>query len=1121
MENVLFKKRHIKTAFVFLFLFFSTNLTFSQVTLSLKNGTLGEVIQTIKSQTQYRFFYDDGLTKLKVGNVEGKNMPVKELLDKVLPPIGVTYKIDAQIIYLYPKDKKKQESAKKDNSPRRIIKGNVTDSSGEPLIGVSVSVKGTTTGTVTDMDGNYTLTVPAGYNDLQFSYVGFKTEQHSISSDENINISLKEDAKAIDEVVVTALGIKKEKKMLGYSVQELKGDELNRTGDPSITGALQGKVAGLQMNTSSTGLNGSTKITIRGNSSLVDNNQPLWVVDGVPFTEESTSTASAYSGYDRGSTTVDINPEDIETISVLKGPNAAALYGSRAGNGVILITTKKGTKSNGFGVSYNGNFTWTQVASTLDMQDKYGQGTNNEYSDTPYSFGPALDGHEYTTFTGENIPFKKYGNKLKDFFETGFSQTHNVAIGNVKEDSNYRASFGSTEANGVFSREHMSKINVDLTAGMKMNKYLSVDSKISLSRTKTENRPLYGKNGAVYQLLFIPNNIRLSDLKDNYTSPDKAHINWTGPFEEVLNPYFIENQYGNSDERWRAFGYYGLKLNFTDWLHGSAKYAFDYYNTTFQTTDITKCLDVMALKDQKQDRLDRSESRFFEQNAEFMLFGNNKIGNRIQLGYSLGSNIMIQHRTSLDAFSVNMRKKEVWQMNSALGVNGANAGYMKKQINSVFGTFQFTFDNYLTLDLTARNDWSSTLPSNHRSFFYPSANLSFVATDFMRNRDWTVPSWLTFAKVRLSAAQVGKDTDPYQLCNWLDYKQTGNTGSFTSPNTLIRANAMLKPEISTSYEGGVELKFFQNRLGLDFTYYNSRTKNQVLVVPMTGSFNGKYINAGLVGNKGVELMLYGTPVQTKDFSFDLTVNISHNKSEVIELAPEKKEVIFNEGESNFIIDVGAREGGKLGDIYPIQSYKRDANGNVVIRDGYPLLEETKGEDRKAIGNIQPKLQMSVTPTFSYKGIYLSALFDMKFGGDIVSMSESVATNYGTAKRTENRGEIIVPGVNEDGTPNRTPVNAETYYKRIANVAEEFLYDASFIKLKEISLGYSFPKSLLKKTPFTNLKVAFVGRNLCYLMSHTPGTSPEGGYDTSMFSQAFDFTSIPYTRTLGFSISVGF
>ena len=347
MKNVLTKKRHIKIASMILFLFLSTHLTFSQVTLSLKNGTLGNIIQTIKTQTEYKFFYDDELTKLKVGDINEKNIPVKELLNKVLPPIDVTYKIDAQIIYLYTKHKKEQTPVHKDNPQKKIIKGCVTDSSGEPLIGVSVSVKGTTFGTVTDIDGNYTLTVPSGYNDIQFSYVGFKTELHSISSDGNLNISLNEDAQAIDEVVVTALGIKREKKMLGYSIQELKGDELNKTGDPSVTGALQGKVAGIQMNISGTGLNGSTKITIRGNSSLTDNNQPLWVVDGVPFNDNSSSSASLYGGIDRGGASVDINPEDIESISVLKGPNAAALYGSRAGNGVILITTKSGTLKKG------------------------------------------------------------------------------------------------------------------------------------------------------------------------------------------------------------------------------------------------------------------------------------------------------------------------------------------------------------------------------------------------------------------------------------------------------------------------------------------------------------------------------------------------------------------------------------------------------------------------------------------------------------------------------------------------------------------------------------------------------------------------------------------------------
>lgn len=321
---------------------------------------------------------------------------------------------------------------------------------------------------------------------------------------------------------MTALGIKREKKMLGYAIQELNSDQINKTGDPSLTGALQGKVAGLQMNMSSTGLSGSTKITLRGNSSLVDNNQPLWVIDGVPFSDDNTSGASLFGGIDRGSTAIDINPDDVESISVLKGPNASALYGSRAGNGVILVTTKKGTKQGGFGVTYNNSLTWTKVAETLDMQDKYGQGTNGIASEAShYSFGALLDGHEYTAWNGEKRKYQKYGDKLKDYFSTGFSQTHNVSVGNVTEKANYRASFGSTESNGMFADERLSKLSLDLKAGIEMNKYLSIDSKISLSKTKASNRPIFGKGGEVYQLLFIPNNVQLSDLQ-NYSDKDHS-----------------------------------------------------------------------------------------------------------------------------------------------------------------------------------------------------------------------------------------------------------------------------------------------------------------------------------------------------------------------------------------------------------------------------------------------------------------------------------------------------------------------------------------------------------------------------------------------------------------------
>lgn len=1022
-----------------------------------------------------------------------------------------------------------ESQASQQAGQERIVTGNVVDTKGEPLIGVSILEKGTTNGTITDFDGNYSVKVSGEDAILEFSYIGYKKMEVPVKGQSKLDVTMMEDTQVIDEVVVTALGIKREKKMLGYSVQEIKSDQLNKTGDPSVTSALQGKVAGLQMNTSATGLGGSTKITIRGNSSLSDNNQPLWIIDGVPFSDNNSSDASYYGGIDRGGASVDINPDDIESISVLKGPNAAALYGSRAGNGVILITTKKGSKKEGFGVQYSGNFTWSTVAETLDMQQRYGQGSDGIYSKTANSsWGSELDGHMVEAWNGEQRAYSVYGNKLKDYFDTGFAQNHNVSVSNVTDKSHFRASFGVSDNKGLFPNEKLNKVNMDLSAGADMNKYLSMEGKVSLSRTKAEDRPYFGSYGVIAQLMGIPHNVLLSDLQ-HYSTEDAAHVNWSGPTPGLENPYYVQNQRHNSDERWRAFGYYNAKIHFTDWLHLSAKYAFDYYRTRVESTDLSNGIGK-TIEDIIDDRMNRGEENFFESNAEFILSGNNNITDNFRIGYTLGSNFMYQKFETLTAETKNMVNKNQWIFNAANVLNSAGMNGHERATNSIFASAQLSWKEYLTLDLTARNDWSSTLPSSNRSFFYPSANMSFIFSDFMRSIEKPLPSWITFAKVRLSAAQVGKDTDPYNLYNTLNYKFENGVLQITKSD--IKKNDLLKPEISTSYEVGLDMKFFDNRAGFDFTYYNSRTKNQIMKVPAPAPWSGgKMINSGLIVNQGFEMMLYSTLVQTKDFAFDLNVNLSKNVSRVKELADGVDYLFFN-GDANFPVNVGTRVGHRLGEIYAKNLYKRDENGKVIInKQGRP--QKVSGEDafqytlEHPIGCIEPDLLMAVSPTFTYKGFTLSALFDMKFGGDIVSVSEAMATNSGLAKRTENRGNaengwtVVVPGVHSDGTPNQTAMSAQRYYQSTSTMAEEFVYDASFIKLKELSLGYSFPKAMLEKTPLTSLNVSFVARNLAYLMKHTPGTSPEGGYDTTMFSQAIDFMSVPYTRTFGFSINLGF
>lgn len=1127
------------------------------INLRTSAGTkLSEVISAIKSQSDYEFFYDDAMASHKVKAFSFKDADLKVVLDKILAGTGICYSIKDKIIYLKQNTQPRIEDSS--NSPeKRTITGQLLDENGEPLIGANVVVKGQNTGVITDIDGNYSIEVSGENPELCFSYIGYEPQTVKVGDKTTLVISLIPDTNTLNEVVVTALGIKRDKKMLGYAVQDVKGDALNTTGDPSVVGALDGKVAGLQMNTASTGLGGSTKITIRGNSSLTDNNQPLWIVDGVPFTDNNSSDASAYGGYDRGGTSFDLNPEDIESISVLKGPNAAALYGSRAGNGVILVTTKRGSSKAGFGVNYSGSFTWSQVAGSIKMQKIYGQGSNGiihyetdsegnpqKINDTG-AFGPKFDGSLQPNYLGEMIPYVYDGDKLKDYFRTGFSQFHTVALSNMTDKSNYRLSVGFNDNSGLFDGEKLEKFNIDFSAGATLNKWLKSEGKVSVSNTKAENRPYTGLLGEVGQLLMIPGNVRLSDLKD-YSNEVRPHVNWYGPDMTYSNPYFVRHRLQNSDERWRAFGFYGLTITFNDWMHFQAKYAFDYYRTRIEETDLGLAINAISngtttwQEQMIDDSMNRSEINHFEQNISATFIGDKSINDNWRIGFTAGGNIMYQKYELFGASVQNMLSKDIWIFNTGNKLTSATNDGHNRAMYSVFASAQMAFKEFLSLDLTARNDWSSTLPSKHNSFFYPSVNLGFVISDFARSVGSGLPAWITFAKVRLSAAQVGKDPDPYNLYNVRMFEyQMGNRKPI--PNT-IKMNSDLKPEIKTSYEVGLDMKFFGNRLGFDFTYYNSNTKNQAMLVDASAPWTQQWVNAGRITNKGVELMVYGTLAQTKDLTFNLSVNFAHNKSIVDELADGVNRIYFN-GDPNMPVKVGAVSGGKLGDIYANNLMKRDANGNIIIgANGLPMTETGNGNLEQylldhPIGNIQPDLLMSVTPSFRWKNLTFSGMLDMKFGGDIVSVSEGMATKVGTSERTAYRGEfkeingvsdyyMVVPGVKGDGSINDIPVSAQRYYSTIglykseSGYAEEFVHDASYIKLKELSVGYNFPKKWLSKTPLTNLRASFVARNLCYLMKHCPG-NPEGGYDTSMFSQALDFLAVPYTRTYGFSVNVEF
>jgi outer membrane receptor protein involved in Fe transport len=575
----------------------------------------------------------------------------------------------------------------------------------------------------------------------------------------------------------------------------------------------------------------------------------------------------------------------------------------------------------------------------------------------------------------------------------------------------------------------------------------------------------------------------------------------------------------NSDERLRAFGYFAGNLDIKSWLKFQAKYAFDYYRTRIQETNLSLADQAITTGDDTwqskltEDGMYRGETNHFEHNISAMFLGDYTLNDDWRFGYTLGGNIMYQKYELLGASVQNMLIKDNWLFNTAEKLNSAKDAGSDRAMYSVFASAQVAFREYLSLDLTARNDWSSTLPSNNRSFFYPSASLSYIFSDFMNSIDKPLPKWVTFSKLRLSWAQVGKDPEPYNLYNTQLY--SFSNGVRQSAVQTIKMNNNLKPEIKTSYEIGLDMKFLQNRLGFDFTYYYNSTKNQAMLVDASSPWSQQWVNAGKINNKGIEFTLYTTPVKTKDFTFDLNLNLAHNVSTVDELADGVNRIYFA-GDSHMPVKVGAVTGGKLGDIYANKLMKRDEAGKVILdANGLPQPETGGGNQEQwlldhPIGNIQPKLLMSLMPTFNYRGIILSGLIDAKIGGDIVSVSEGMATMVGTSERTLDRD---FP-------------NAQRYYQTIGlysseqGYAEEFVHDASFIKLKELSIGYDFPKKLFQKAPLTSLRLSFVARNLCFLMKNAPG-NPEGGYDTSMFSQALDFLAVPYARTYGLTLNLGF
>lgn len=1016
------------------------------------------------------------------------------------------------------------------------VKGVVTDGNGEPLIGATVAEKGTTNAMMTGIDGDYTLSVlPNGT--LTVTYIGFHPQEVAVNGQTSINVTLVEDSKILDEVVVTALGIKREAKSLGYAMQELKGDALLETRENNVLNALSGKVAGLQVLRSSNGIGGSSKIVLRGNNSLTGPNQPLIVIDGVPMDNFTGGVSDPFgnNGMDMGSGLADINQEDIESMSVLKGASAAALYGSRAGGGVILITTKSGKQRPGLGITVTSGLSIENPFLKPEMQKVYGQGATSLYdAKSRFSWGPRIDGQEETNWEGKTERLRYYDN-YDAFFRTGVSFNEGATFQQDINGTSVFASINRSDDNGTTPRAKLSKtsFNVRATTFLDQEKKWQIDAKANYINMHAKNRPIMGINPAnAYNTIYVlPTTLNLRDLKREVN--DRGEMLWyedgNTPQE---NPYWVTTHRLNEDKRDRLLGSMKLKYKPTDWLDLELSGGTDYYTTRRNAKTHAGSPNALG-----GGRYTEGDDTVYENNYSFLAVARkDNLIQKLSGAVTFGGNLMYRGSKGMSGDSGQLDIENYFNLNN--GINPATlSSYIKKRrMNSLYGVLNLNWDNYLYFDVTARNDWSSTLHPDNNSYFYPSFNLSYIATEMMDRYGITLPTWLTFAKIRASYAEVGNDLEPYQLYNTYTMEKNSLGYNQIKPQKEL-FDPYVKSELIKSWEAGIDFRFLNGKIGIDATWYKSNATNQLLSIemhPMSG-YDRKKVNAGNIQNQGFEIALNANILENpQGLNWSATANFSRNKDKIIDLTDGVDTYSLGAFEDVRIL---ATKGGEYGAMYG-KKYRRVEDKSspyygmkIVDGQGLPLFTD----EYVYLGNQNPDCMLGITNNFAYKGFNLSFLVDMRFGGKFFSGTTALLHRFGKAAGTVvngNRDEFVMPNtVVADGnggyTNNTTAVTPERYWTRIYDsgenfgAAEEFTYDATNIRLRNVTIGYEFNKKLLAKTPFQRVRLSATCNNVWMIHYNLPGIDPESVSATNTNAIGFEGNTAPTSRTFVFNLTLGF
>ena len=1013
------------------------------------------------------------------------------------------------------------------------ITGTVEDEFG-PVAGASVVIKGTTNGTMTDMDGHFTLEGVKKGDIIQISFIGFATQDIPYTGQTVLNVKLEEDAQKLDEVVVTALGMKRDKKALGYAMQELKGDELLSSREPNLANSLSGKVSGLQIVRSSNGVGGSSKIVLRGNNSLTGSNQPLIVVDGTPMDNFTGGVDDVWgnSGADMGNGLSDINPEDIESMTVLKGASAAALYGSRAGNGVILITTKSGKKNEGLGITVNAGITTESIFLKPDMQNSFGQGSVGAYDNqSRLSWGPKAEGQTVTDWMGRQVPLRTYDN-IDAFFNTGTSFNEGISFQQNIKGTSVFSSINRSDDAGITPESKLNKTNITLRATTFLDdaEKWKVAAKVNYINLNAHNRPIQGVNpsNAFNTIYNLPRSLNVADFK-NSVDEDGNMIWWDASKNPQENPYWVTKYRQNNDTRNRLLGNIALKYAPTNWFNIELRGGTDYYTTT-------KNEKVYAGGNTTPSGLySEGSETFYENNYSFLATANkDNLIDRLGGFVTFGGNLMIQRRTKMNASAGELLVPNLFSLNNGINKPTVTSELIRRKMNSLYGSLQLNWDGYLFLDITARNDWSSTMSKANRSYFYPSVSLSGVISDMVPKLGGQMPEWFTFAKVRASYAEVGNDLDPYQLYNNFTVGKDENGNTTAAPGNVLY-DSSVRSELIKSWEAGFDIRFFNNRLGLDAAWYKTNATRQLLNLPMDpfSGYSSRKVNAGNIQNEGVEISLNGLILDNpKGLSWNSTAQFSLNRNKIIDLYPG---VTLYDIKTLDAIQIVAVQGSYYGDIYG-QTFQRvedknDPNyGKIIVgEDGLPLI--TTGKSK--VGNQSPDWMLGWTNSFSYKGFNLSFLVDFRIGGDLYSATASNLYTRGNAAGTVVNGErqdFIVPNsvvqTPNGYTENKVPVTHQNYWERIGSTGnyglpEMYTYDATNIRLRNITLEYDFNKAMLKNTPFQRLRLSATCNNVWMIHYNLPGIDPESVSATNTNATGFENGAAPTSRSFTFNVTVGF